>query len=136
MFFLAECICIFTTWQAIPFKGKFYYNVTFGARSTWRRIAHASMWLASRYHVAKNLTILPWLKLVRCMHRGILHVRLTLIRRTYACVRGKAKYKNKILFVIVPAKETALERVMASKGFIKGILGHKWKSRLIVILFR
>jgi len=25
MLFLAECIRIFTTWQAIPFKRKFYY---------------------------------------------------------------------------------------------------------------
>jgi len=26
MLFLAECIRIFTTWQAIPFKRKFYFN--------------------------------------------------------------------------------------------------------------
>jgi len=25
MLFLAECIRIFTTWQAIPFKRKFYF---------------------------------------------------------------------------------------------------------------
>jgi len=29
MLFLAECIRIFTTWQAIPFKRKFYFDLWF-----------------------------------------------------------------------------------------------------------